>query len=145
MESVKTLLDRGLETCKTKRKLAAHLQLTEQNLQGIYSGRRFLSTEQALLLADLIGADPCQVLAQAHVEREADPEKRALLREGFFRRAMHGGVAACLLIATLYGGDANARRLSNVDYLYIVRSIRAALRLAAAWLSAGRASAAAST
>lgn len=123
MESIKTLIDTAVKRCHTKRALASRLGLTEQNLQGVYKGRRHLTPGQAIALAHLCDADPLAVLAEVAIEKEVDPIERGRLQEGFFRRGIAGAVVFCLLFGANPDVSNAAVQLVQVDYLYIVALI----------------------
>jgi len=86
MESVRTLIDRAAELCRTKRELAHKLGTTEQTLQAVLHSRRHLTPGQTIGLAHMLGLDPRDVLAQSTIERENDPMERGRLSDGFFPR-----------------------------------------------------------
>lgn len=122
MQSVKALIDDGVKVCKTKRALASRLGVTEQNLQGIYNGRRYLTCVQAAILAELIDKDAAQVWAVVSIEKEKDEPARSYLREAFFRRAI-GGAAVFFAIVGSFPTPSEATEDSHALTMYTLSRI----------------------
>jgi len=129
MKSVHALIDEAVNVCKTKRALASRLGLTEQNLQGVYNGRRFLTCMQSAILADLIDKDATQVWAIVSIEKEQDEPARNYLREAFFRRAIGGAAMVCAFVGSFPTPAKAAITLSAFDNLYIVALLRGLARV----------------
>ena len=145
MKSVEALIDEAAAICKTKRALASRLGLSEQNLQGVYKGRRHLTAEQAAWLADILGKDAAQVWAVVTINREQDPAARARLSEAFFRRAILGASICLGTLAATAPENAEAKPshllTTYTMSLVAVMLARAALRrlraaLCVRWIAA---------
>lgn len=125
MESVQDLIAKGAEICGTKRALAARMETTEQTLQAVLRGDRGLTTPQAIALANITQQDPKNVLAQCSIEREKDPVKRGRLAEAFFPRGTLGAAAILVAFGLAGAGDEAPSVPDKVDYLHIVRRLKA--------------------
>lgn len=94
---LKTLIDNAAAICGSNKALAQRIGITEPALSSVKAGRRYLTPEQSIGLAHILGIDPKALLAEVTIEREQDPEKRGRLREAFFPRGIAGGLAILLL------------------------------------------------
>ena len=60
--------------------LAQHLGVTRQAISGMQSGKTTLGDETAMKIAAILELHPALVLADAHAEREKNPEIQAVWR-----------------------------------------------------------------
>lgn len=115
MESVIALLTQAREKCTSQRDLAKHLQCSEQNLYEMLRGKRHLTPQQCILLANLLTRSAQEILALDACCRARTEAERERLRAGFFTRAV-GAVAICATLGALVAdyGEATVYTLSRL-------------------------------
>jgi hypothetical protein len=109
------LIEKYKQTCgfKTNRDAAESIDgMNEANLSSIKSGKRHLTPEQALFIAEKSGLDIGEVLVKLDMEKAKSPAVREAL--GSVLKRIAGAVAAIALIVGLMTTPANNDGLAHV-------------------------------
>lgn len=122
---------------------AALLGLTRSQVSRYRNGKDFMGDEVAQRAASLLDLDPAQVVAAVHAERATDPQTRQLWVSISQRLERAGAAAALVAFGVTFTGGPDAGAMASqpapaqviAQALYIMSTVRRALRRAAGWLS----------
>ena len=81
--------------------LAKILNISSSNIRLIKAGKRGLSADMCIVLADFIGADRLEVIAASNLVTEKDEKKRKIFESCFSRAASVAAAALVISILTL--------------------------------------------
>jgi len=96
---MKTYIEAAEKKAGTQIKLAEMLGITTRYINMAKNGKRCLSVDTCIVLADYIGADRLEVIAASNLVTEKDERKRKIF-ESCFNRAATASVTAALLGVT---------------------------------------------
>lgn len=98
MQDFKTLIDRASKVCGSDSALARRMGIHQPSIAEMRAGRRTITPETAVELADIAGEDPLQAAASAMLERSKGTRREGVLRE-ILGKALVTGVAAMSLFS----------------------------------------------
>lgn len=145
MQEIKSLIDKASKVCGGDIELAKRMGTHAQSLSNMRHGKRTITPETAMELADIAGENVYDAAMTAILTRSEKTRRGEVLKAivGKLQRATVGGVAAMLLFSYMPEvkavAMATARGSRKVDSLYIVeyglRCFQATLRTICAVLS----------
>ncbi len=128
-----TLIDKALEKCGTRYKLAGLTHLSEAYLSNVYSGKRELSPLAAAKIASIAGLDAKEAMAVTAIENEKDPDEREALKRVFFRSGAVAMLVFSIIGLPLAPSPAMAETASECAALYIMLNLTAMLCVCQTW------------
>lgn len=84
------LIDAAVKVCKSRYKLAKLVDVTEQFLSMVYSGKRTLGPVTAAQIAEVAGLDPVEAAKVAMIEGAATEAQRAAVERLFTAAGARG-------------------------------------------------------
>jgi len=149
MDKLQSLIDKAVEVCGSREKVAEELGISRQQLHNIYTGKTPMADEHAGKLAMLTGVNIERALLAALMDRLSRSANGRAVLEALEKGFLAFAVAICGFFAT--GNDAHGTPIGDrssqtaIDLVHIVsswlRRSRGWLRqqrLMAAWLPGGR-------
>lgn len=111
---MKNYIERAEKKAGTQKKLAEMLDISTRYINMAKNGKRCLSVDTCIVLADYINADRLEVIAASNLTTEKDEKKRKIF-ESCFNRAATVAVAASLIGVTsiMTPSPANASQALN--------------------------------
>ena len=100
----KTLIDKAAANCSSYNELAAKLGTSKQALSSMKQGKREISPETAVLLADIAKENAIQAMVDAVIERNKTGQKAEKIRAILGKVLAVGGAA---MLVFFYGGITN--------------------------------------
>ena len=129
MQLGKTLIDKATKVCGSETAVAKRIGTSQQALSSMKHGKREISPETAVLLADIAKENAIQAMIDAVIERNKTGQKaekiRAILGKGL---AVGGAAMLVFFCGGITNGATEARATELTHYTsYLVAFILAAL------------------
>lgn len=128
MNPVQTLLDRAIHVCKGQAELARRLGTKPPAITEMKKGRRAITPDTALLLAEITGDDPIQAMIDARILQPGASANDARIRDILGKGRAAGEAAVSLLCYLAASIPAMVLAANHLTPLYIVSGGRSANR-----------------